>query len=60
MLSIPEAIPLFLGRQELENGKLEPAFLEVLFQYATMDEASFYESKTRQAAGRKVQFDTNA
>ena len=60
LLSLPECIPLFLARQELENGKLEPAFLEVLFHYATTDEACFYELKNRQAAENKVQFGTNA
>lgn len=59
LLSLPECIPLFLTRRELENGKLEPAFLEILFHYATIDEANFYELKSRQA-DRKVQFGTNA
>ena len=59
LLSIPETVPLFLSKREAENGKPEASLLEILFNYATVDEAAFYESKTR-SADRKVLFGTNA
>lgn len=53
IISLPQSIEFFLTRRELDSGKKEDSFLEILFYYATVDEMRFGESKTR-TADKKV------
>ena len=59
LLSLPESINLFLARKEIEIGRKEPNFLEILFDYATIDEAKFYDNKPK-LGDRKTLFGTGS
>lgn len=59
LLSLPNVVDLFLQERNIDAKKKSPCLLEVLFDYAVVDESKFYQNKPK-LGDRKTLFGTNS
>ena len=59
LLSLPNVVDLFLQERNIDGKKKSPCLLEVLFDYAVVDESKFYQNKPK-LGDRKTLFGTNS